>query len=193
MASDEAKAAAAIESPNVEPCELILAGFSWPKLLSELPVSVATPLSRSYWVFTSMRLVIPSRDGTLETSFLSSPSPDIRDEIGLFWERTRAPITPNTNVITVRAIEAVIQAGAVISIPYEGMDLVAKMQPLSRFGRLTFSNLVMHLEISGKFISGEETSDATVTIKPDEPLNEIERVLRLLPIKARHWIDDPLR
>lgn len=181
LAIEEAKEAAATEVSEVTPYEVMLGRFGVPKLLSELPASEPKRFTRPYFLFTSKRLLVLSRDGTPESSSL--PSVDYQGEVEQFWERARGPVTPNNNSITVRSVDAAVKSGTVISIKYDEMRLLVKRQPLSRFDRLICSDPAIHLDFTGKFDCGDVVRDATLSIKPLEPTNEIERILRLLPIE----------
>ncbi len=181
LAIEEGKAAA-VESVEVVPYEVMLGRFGGPKLLTELPSPEPTRFSRPYFIFTSKRLLILSRDVTPETSSLPSPALEYQGEIEQFWERARAPITPNNKTITIRSIEAAVGTGAAISICFDEMQLVTRKQPLSRFDRLIGCDPVLHLDFSGRFTCGAVTRTTSLSIKPSEPSNEIWRVLRLLPI-----------
>lgn len=183
LAIEEAKAAVAAESVEVVPYEVMLGRFSGPKLLTELPSPEPTRFPRPYFVFTSKRLLILSRDVTPETSSLPSPAVEYQGEIERFWERARAPITPNNNTITIRSIDAAVGSGAAISIYFDEMQLVTRKQPLSRFDQLIGCEPSLHLDFSGRFTCGAVTLTTSLSIKPSEPSNEIWRVLRLLPIE----------
>jgi|JI6StandDraft_1071083.scaffolds.fasta_scaffold51718_2 hypothetical protein len=183
LAIEEAKAATAVEGVEVVPYEVIQGRFGGPKLMSELPSPEPKRFPRPYFVFTTKRLIVLSRDMTPDTSPLPSPTLEYQDEIEQFWERTRAPITPNNNSITIRAIDAAVGTGAAISICFDEMRLAAKKQQLSRLDRLICADPTLHLDFHGKFTCGSVTRETSLSIKPTEPFNEIERVLRLLPIE----------
>lgn len=181
LAIEEAKKAAPAENTEVTPYEVILGCFGAPKIMSELPASEPQRFTRPYFLFTSKRLVILSREGTPASSSLSSV--DYQGEVEQFWERARGPVMPKNNAITVRSIDAVVKSGAVISIKYDEMHLLIRRQPLSRFDRLIYSDPAIHLQFTGKFVCGDAVREATLSIKPLEPSNEIERILRLLPVE----------
>jgi len=182
LAIEEAKEESAVESVAVAPYEVMLGCFGGPKLLTDLPSPETKRFPRPYFVFTSQRLIILSRDVTPETSPLPSPPLEYQAEIEQFWERARTPITPNNNSITIRAIEAAVGMGAAIYIRYDEMQLVVMKQPRSRLDRLIGADPRLNLDFHGKFTCGAATREMTLTIKPAEPFNEIERILRLLPI-----------
>lgn len=182
LAIEEAKEMTAVENVVVEPYEVMLGRFGGPKLLTDLPTTETKCFPRPCFVFTSQRLIILSRDVTPDTSPLPSPPLEYQDEIEQFWERARTPITPNNNSITIRSIDAAVGTGAAISIRFDEMQLVVKKLPLSRFDRLIGADPELNLDFSGRFTCGAVTRETTLTIKPAEPFNEIERILRLLPI-----------
>ena len=183
IAIDEAMQAAHSGNVEVVPYEVLLASIGGPKLLTELPAAKPEQFRRPYFLFTSKRLLIVGRE-TAATESALAPNMSYQDEIEQFWLRARASITPHNNTATVRAIDAVIQGGGAISIPYDDMRVRVEKQPLSLWQRLSFSDPEVCIEFAGVFSCGERTQDATVSIKPAEPFNEIERILRLLPIEV---------
>ena len=184
LAIEEAKEATPAGNVEVTPYEVMLGRFGAPKLLSELPASEPQRFARPYFLFTSKRLIILSRNGKPETS--SPPMVDFLREVELFWERARGPVTPNNNAITVRSVEAVVRAGEAISILCDEMHVQVKRQPLSLLDRLICADPAIHLDFTGKFDCGGVVREATLSIKPLEPSNEIERILRLLPIELAY-------
>lgn len=185
LAIEETKEATAVEVV-VAPYEVMLGRFCGPKLLTDLPSPETKLFPRPYFVFTSQRLIILSRDVTPETSPLPSPPLEYQGEIEQFWERARTPITPNNNSITIRAIEAAVGTGAAISIRFDEMQLVVMKQPPSRLDRFICADPVLNLDFRGKFTCGGVMRETNLTIKPVEPFNEIERIFSLLPIAIAH-------
>ena len=183
IAIDEAMQAAHSGNTEVVPYEVLLASIGGPKLLAELPTAKPEQFRRPYFLFTSKRLLIVGREAAAMES-AAAPAVSYQDEIEQFWLRARASITPHNNTVTVRAIEAAIQGSGAISILYDDMRVRVEKQPLSLWQRLSFSDPELHIDIAGAFTCSEQTQDATVSIKPAEPFNEVERILRLLPIEV---------
>ena len=153
IAIDEAMQAAHSGNAEVVPYEVLLASIGGPKLLTELPAAKPEQFRQPYFLFTSKRLLIVGRE-TAATESALAPNMSYQDEIEQFWLRARGSITPHNNTVTVRAIEAVIQGGAALSIPYDDMRVRVEKQPLSLCQCLSFSNPEEFIEFAGVLSCG---------------------------------------